>query len=55
MAEAKRMLGGNCPLEGNIPSSLLVAGTPAEVREECRRLMEICAPGGGYTLSVISM
>jgi uroporphyrinogen-III decarboxylase len=51
MAKAKRLLGADCSLEGNIPSSLLVAGSAAEVRAECRRLIEICAPGGGYILS----
>ena len=50
MARAKRILGGACSIEGNVPSSLLVAGSPEEVKAECRRLIEICAPGGGYVL-----
>ncbi len=50
MAKAKRILGGTCSIEGNIPSSLLVMGTAEEVKAASRRLIEICAPGGGYTL-----
>jgi hypothetical protein len=50
MAKAKRILGANCSIQGNVPSSLLVTGSPHEVKAECRRLIEICAPGGGYTL-----
>ena len=50
MAKAKRLLGGRCSIEGNIPSSLLVAGSPADMMEACRGLIETCAPGGGYIL-----
>jgi uroporphyrinogen-III decarboxylase len=51
MAKAKQVLGKDCSLEGNVPSSLLCTGSPAEVREYCRKLIEICAPGGGYILN----
>ncbi len=51
MAKAKQLLGGNCCIQGNVPSSMLVTGTPAEVKEECKKLIDICAPGGGYILS----
>jgi uroporphyrinogen-III decarboxylase len=50
MARAKELLAARCSLEGNIPSSMLVAGSPEEVKAECKRLIEICAPGGGYIL-----
>ena len=50
MANAKTILGKNCSISGNIPSSVLVAGTPGEVRTYCRNLIETCAPGGGYLL-----
>ena len=29
----------------------MVTGTPREVKEGCRQLIETCAPGGGYILS----
>ena len=51
MADAKRIIGRTCSLSGNIPSSLMCTGTPKEIKEYCRRLIETCAPGGGYLLS----
>ncbi len=51
MASAKKILGGNCCISGNVPSSLMVTGTPKEVKEYCRKLIEVCAPGGGFILT----
>lgn len=51
MADAKRILGKNCPLMGNIPSSLIVTGKPKDVKEYCRKVIEICKPGSGYILA----
>jgi hypothetical protein len=51
MARAKQILGGRCSISGNVPASLMVAGTPAEVKDYCRRLIEVCGPGGGYMLA----
>jgi uroporphyrinogen-III decarboxylase len=51
MAAAKKILGGNCCISGNVPSSLMVTGTPKEVKEYCRKLIEVCAPGGGFILT----
>jgi len=51
MARAKKVLGSQCSIEGNVPSSLLVTGTPEDVKEYCRKLIEVCGPGGGYQLS----
>jgi uroporphyrinogen-III decarboxylase len=51
MARAKKALGDTCCLMGNVPTSMLMTGTPAEVKEHCRRLIEVCAPGGGYVLA----
>jgi uroporphyrinogen-III decarboxylase len=51
MATAKKILGDKCCISGNVPSSLLSTGTAQEVKEYCRNLIEVCAPGGGYILS----
>ena len=51
MATAKKVLGDKCCISGNVPSSLLSTGTAQEVKEYCRHLIEVCAPGGGYILS----
>jgi uroporphyrinogen-III decarboxylase len=50
MARAKALLGKNCSISGNVPASLLVAGTTQEVKDYCRRLIDTCGPGGGYLL-----
>jgi hypothetical protein len=49
--KAKKLLGDRFSIEGNVPSSLLVTGTPKEVKEHSRKLIETCGVGGGYTLS----
>jgi len=51
MAQAKKVLGDKCCISGNVPSSLISTGTPEEVKEYCRKLIEDCAEGGGYILS----
>jgi hypothetical protein len=48
---AKAILGERCSISGNVPASLLVAGTPSEVKEYCRQLIEACGSGGGYILA----
>jgi uroporphyrinogen-III decarboxylase len=51
MAQAKKILGDKCCIAGNVPSSLVSVGTPQDIKEYCRKLIEVCAPGGGYLLS----
>jgi uroporphyrinogen-III decarboxylase len=51
MKEAKKMLGNVSCIVGNVPSSIIITGTPQQVKESCRKLIEVCAPGGGYILS----
>jgi uroporphyrinogen-III decarboxylase len=51
MANAKKMVGGNCCITGNVPASVVITGTAKDVKECCRKLIETCAPGGGYILS----
>jgi uroporphyrinogen-III decarboxylase len=50
MGHAKETLGRVAALQGNVPLSLIQTGAPAEVREYCRKLIEIAAPGGGFLL-----
>jgi uroporphyrinogen-III decarboxylase len=50
MAKAKKAVGDNCCIMGNVPSSLIVTGNAADVRSCCDNLMETCAPGGGYIM-----
>ena len=51
MARAKKVLGDSACIAGNVPSSVLYTKTPQEVKEYCRKLIETCAPGGGYILT----
>ena len=51
MANAKKILGDTCCICGNVPVSLAYTGSAGEMKEYCRKLIETCAPGGGYILS----
>jgi uroporphyrinogen-III decarboxylase len=51
MAKAKKIVGKTCCISGNVPSSLMVTGGPNDVKEYCRKLIEVCAPGGGFILT----
>ena len=51
MEKAKKILGDKCCISGNVPSSMLCTATPREVKEHCRKLIEICGKGGGYILA----
>ena len=51
MAKAKESGGPNCSISGNIPTSVMCTAKPKEVKEYCRKLIETCAPGGGYMLA----
>jgi hypothetical protein len=50
MVKAKKVLGDKFCIQGNVPSSLIVTGSPSEVKERCRKLIENCGQGGGYVL-----
>jgi len=51
MFEAKKALGDNACIAGNVPASLLCTGTAKEVKEYCRKLIEVCGEGGGFILT----
>jgi uroporphyrinogen-III decarboxylase len=51
MVKAKKILGDKCAIQGNVPASLVQTGSPADVKEYCRKLIEGCGKGGGYILS----
>ena len=51
MARAKEVLGDTACIAGNLPASILCTGSPKQVKEHCRWLIETCAPGGGYILT----
>ena len=51
MANAKKVLGGTACVAGNFDTGLLMYGTKEQITEETKRLLDICAPGGGYMMS----
>ncbi len=52
MAKAKKILGGHTCIAGNVLAAQLYTHTPQAIKDICRKLIEICAPGGGYILSL---
>ena len=48
IVKAKQILGGVACISGNFPVNLLEYGTKERVIDETKRLIDICAPGGGY-------
>ena len=51
MFQAKKILGDTACLSGNVPASMLITGTPKQVKEYCRKLIEVCGEGGGFILT----
>lgn len=51
MANAKKVLGDVACIAGNFDTNLLQYGTKEQIEEETKRLLDICAPGGGYFMS----
>ena len=51
MARAKGALDGHLCIMGNVPASLLQLAGEDEVRDYCKRLIDSCAPGGGFILT----
>jgi uroporphyrinogen-III decarboxylase len=50
MFQAKKILGANCCIMGNVPASLVLKGEPKDLKEYCRKLILECGKGGGYVL-----
>jgi hypothetical protein len=48
---AKEILKGHICIEGNVPSSLLQVGTVQDVKDHCKKLIDVVGKGGGYILS----
>nr|WP_317363125.1 uroporphyrinogen decarboxylase family protein [uncultured Blautia sp.] len=48
MAEAKRVLGNTAAICGNLSISRMEFGRKEDIAEDVKRLLDICAPGGGY-------
>ncbi len=49
--KAKEVLNGHMCIMGNVPSSVLATGTPQEVEEYCRMLIDVVGKGGGLIVA----
>jgi uroporphyrinogen-III decarboxylase len=50
MVKAKKTLGKNACLAGNVPSSLLATGTAEEVTAYVKQLIDVASKGGGFAV-----
>lgn len=50
IARAKQILGDTVCICGNLPTTMLQFGTPQEVVDETKRMLDLCAPGGGFMM-----
>lgn len=50
MFNAKKVLGDAACIAGNVPNSMLAFGTPQEVEEYCKKLIDVCGQGGGFIM-----
>jgi hypothetical protein len=54
MFRAKEVLKGHTCISGNIPCSLLQAGTPDDVKAHAKKLIDVCGKDGGFFMSTRS-
>lgn len=48
MAAAKKELGDVACIAGGLSVKIMNFGTPQEVKDECKKIIDACAPGGGF-------
>jgi hypothetical protein len=49
--KAKEILGGHCCIAGDVPAGLTSLGTPEEVEDYCKKLIDVVGKDGGFILS----
>ena len=50
MFRAKEVLGDQVCLKGNVPLSLLITGSPEDIKEYCKKLIDVVGKGGGFIM-----
>jgi hypothetical protein len=48
--KAKEVLGSHICIRGNVPAPLLCTGTPQQVRDYCKKLIDVVGRGGGFIM-----
>ena len=49
--KAKEILKAHICIQGNVPSTLLQVGSVQEVKDYCKKLIDVVGKGGGFILS----
>jgi hypothetical protein len=49
--KAKEVLGNTVCIEGGVPSSIMINGNPEEVKDYCKKLIDVVGKGGGFILN----
>jgi uroporphyrinogen-III decarboxylase len=49
--KAKEVLGDTVCIEGGVPSSMMIGGTPDQVKTYCRKLIDVVGKGGGLIIN----
>jgi hypothetical protein len=52
MTEVKKIVGDTLCIGGNVPASLLLAGSVQDVKDYCKRLIDTVGKGGGYIMAM---
>ena len=53
--KAKEVLGGKVCIMGSVPMSFMVGGTPEQVKERCKELIDVAGKDGGYIMSAAAV
>ena len=51
MARAKATVGKTACIAGNVPSDILCTGTPDDIKDYCKNLIDVAGKDGGFILS----
>lgn len=49
--KVKEILGNHLCIMGNVPPSLLQTGTPQDVKDYCKKLIDVVGKGGGFIMA----
>ena len=55
MKKAKEVLGDIACISGNLPNRLMLTGTPEDIKDYCKMLIDTCGPGGGYIMDTSAL
>jgi len=48
--KAKKILGNHVCIRGSVPIQLMCTGTPQEVRDSCKELIDVLGEGEGFIM-----